>query len=168
MRGRNQKITPFWKLLEGRIFKKKSEIPQNDLTKPNIEGQVCLGVTRNRILSQVKNVKNKSLSAQCSQYIPYMRIPKLVNYSKFLLQVPVSVLPIPFCPCNGMERSVSLSSETVLSVHAPSDRHWPDLLSTAGQMLPGIDSAGFLSMKYPIRRSGALIFCLVKQNPTLP
>ena len=28
-------------LWKGRIFKKKSEIPQNDLTKPNIEGQVC-------------------------------------------------------------------------------------------------------------------------------
>ena len=27
-------------LWKGRIFKKKSEIPQNDLTKPNIEGQV--------------------------------------------------------------------------------------------------------------------------------
>ena len=25
-------------LWKGRIFKKKSEIPQNDLTKPNIEG----------------------------------------------------------------------------------------------------------------------------------
>ena len=27
-------------LWKGRIFKKKSEIPQSDLTKPNIEGQV--------------------------------------------------------------------------------------------------------------------------------
>ena len=27
-------------LWKGRIFKKKSEIPQNDLTKPNIEGHV--------------------------------------------------------------------------------------------------------------------------------
>ena len=27
-------------LWKGRIFKKKSEIPQNDLTKPNIEGQI--------------------------------------------------------------------------------------------------------------------------------
>lgn len=27
-------------LWKGRIFKKKSEIPQNDLTKPNIEGRV--------------------------------------------------------------------------------------------------------------------------------
>jgi len=26
-------------LWKGKIFKKKSEIPQNDLTKPNIEGQ---------------------------------------------------------------------------------------------------------------------------------
>ena len=31
-------------LWKGRIFKKKSEIPQNDLTKPNIEGQVCVAV----------------------------------------------------------------------------------------------------------------------------
>ena len=29
-------------LWKGRIFKKKSEIPQNDLTKPNIEGQVWI------------------------------------------------------------------------------------------------------------------------------
>ena len=30
-------------LWKGRIFKKKSEIPHNDLTKPNIEGQVWVG-----------------------------------------------------------------------------------------------------------------------------
>lgn len=33
-------------LWKGRIFKKKSEIPQNDLTKPNIEGQMCDGLSQ--------------------------------------------------------------------------------------------------------------------------
>ena len=32
-------------LWKGKIFKKKSEIPQNDLTKPNIEGIILLHIT---------------------------------------------------------------------------------------------------------------------------
>ena len=31
-------------LWKGRIFKKKSEIPQNDFTKPNIEGLFCASI----------------------------------------------------------------------------------------------------------------------------
>ena len=41
-------------LWKGRIFKKKSEIPQNDLTKPNIEGQVWIRAkAEERLLSQL-------------------------------------------------------------------------------------------------------------------
>lgn len=37
--GESTRTCPWGKArLLGKIFKKKSEIPQNDLTKPNIEG----------------------------------------------------------------------------------------------------------------------------------
>ena len=51
-------------LWKGRIFKKKSEIPQNDLTKPNIEGHRYKS-HHNVIGYGVAGIKLKKHSAPC-------------------------------------------------------------------------------------------------------
>ena len=49
-----------WKV---RIFNKKSEIPQNDLTKPNIEGHVCLDIIKSKFDEELKkqNISSRGL-----------------------------------------------------------------------------------------------------------
>lgn len=80
-------------LWKGRIFKKKSEIPQNDLTKPNIEGQVCHPLTESNlitipeyreIISQLKHLADKGTP------LPTV-IPKLVDQTEAATMLGISL-----------------------------------------------------------------------------